>query len=251
MSTLRDDNRVKAEPAASAFQIAIVDRDSMTSDLLAAALAQDQTYSVRVFTCEDLMKNLNGPPLDLLVIAADAKLHTRTGLDLAANVTRAHPGTAVVVLLNHSSRDAVVNSFRCGARGVFSREESVAEFIACIQHVRKGLMWAGSRETSILLEAFRSLPAPSPVMAINAPALTGRELQVVQHAATGKTNRAIAADLGLSEHTVKNYLFRAFEKLGVSSRIELLFYLTLRGYTFGGTSHGAFRPELENKDAFA
>jgi DNA-binding NarL/FixJ family response regulator len=38
-----------------------------------------------------------------------------------------------------------------------------------------------------------------------------------------------ASELGLSEHTAKNYLFRAFEKLGVQNRVELLFYLTSRG----------------------
>jgi DNA-binding NarL/FixJ family response regulator len=66
--------------------------------------------------------------------------------------------------------------------------------------------------------------------------LSLRELQVVKGAARGKTNKVIASDLGLSEHTVKNYLFRAFEKLGVSNRVELLFYLTLRG-------HGAVRAD--------
>jgi two-component system, NarL family, nitrate/nitrite response regulator NarL len=53
-------------------------------------------------------------------------------------------------------------------------------------------------------------------------------MQVVRAAASGKTNKAIARDLRLSEHTVKNYLFRAFEKLGVSNRVELLFYLSTR-----------------------
>jgi predicted transcriptional regulator len=52
-----------------------------------------------------------------------------------------------------------------------------------------------------------------------------------QAAARGKTNKVIASELGLSEHTVKNYLFRAFDKLGVSNRVELLFYLTSRGQT--------------------
>jgi DNA-binding NarL/FixJ family response regulator len=52
---------------------------------------------------------------------------------------------------------------------------------------------------------------------------------VVHHAAQGKTNKAIARELGLSEHTVKNYLFHVFDKLGVSNRIELLFYLTTKG----------------------
>ena len=64
-------------------------------------------------------------------------------------------------------------------------------------------------------------------------ALTARELQVVQYAARGKTNKAIASELYLSEHTVKNYMFRAFEKLHVSNRVELLFYLATRGHPFG------------------
>ena len=64
-------------------------------------------------------------------------------------------------------------------------------------------------------------------------ALTARELQVVQYAARGKTNKAIASELYLSEHTVKNYMFRAFEKLHVSNRVELLFYLAARGHPFG------------------
>jgi DNA-binding NarL/FixJ family response regulator len=50
------------------------------------------------------------------------------------------------------------------------------------------------------------------------------------------TNKIIAAELGLSEHTVKNYLFRSFEKIGVSNRVELLFYLTLRGHSVGAAT---------------
>jgi two-component system nitrate/nitrite response regulator NarL len=66
----------------------------------------------------------------------------------------------------------------------------------------------------------------------------------VQCAAKGKTNRAIANELGLSEHTVKNYLFRAFEKLGVSSRVELLFYLTVRGHRFSPTKSDSMDVKL-------
>jgi DNA-binding CsgD family transcriptional regulator len=53
--------------------------------------------------------------------------------------------------------------------------------------------------------------------------LSKRELEVVQYLAQGLTNREIADRLGLSQHTIKNYLFRVFDKLGVSSRVELLF----------------------------
>jgi DNA-binding CsgD family transcriptional regulator len=55
--------------------------------------------------------------------------------------------------------------------------------------------------------------------------LSRRELEVVRHAGEGLANKDIADKMGLSEHTVKNYLFRAFEKVGVSSRVELLFYM--------------------------
>ena len=55
--------------------------------------------------------------------------------------------------------------------------------------------------------------------------LSHRELQVAECAAQGQSNKQIADRLGLSEHTIKNYLFRIFEKLGVSNRFELLFLL--------------------------
>ena len=99
--------------------------------------------------------------------------------------------------------------------------------------MRRGLIWAGKEESTILLEAFRNIPSPALLTEDDSAALTKRELQVVLAAAKGKTNKAIATELCLSEHTVKNYLFRAFEKLGVSSRVELLFYLTVRGHSFG------------------
>jgi DNA-binding CsgD family transcriptional regulator len=52
--------------------------------------------------------------------------------------------------------------------------------------------------------------------------LSKREIEVVDSVAQGLTNREIAEHLGLSQHTIKNYLFRVFDKLGVSSRVELL-----------------------------
>jgi DNA-binding NarL/FixJ family response regulator len=135
-----------------------------------------------------------------------------------------------VILLNQSTREAVINAFRSGARGVFSRQQPVTDFIQCIEQVRKGLIWAGPQETTFLLDAFSSGPLPNTLSVNSSSPLTMRELQVVKCAARGKTNKVIACELGLSEHTVKNYLFRAFEKLEVSNRVELLFYLTQRGH---------------------
>ena len=59
--------------------------------------------------------------------------------------------------------------------------------------------------------------------------LTSREEQVVALVADGLSNRNIATELGLSEHTVKKYLFRIFEKLGISNRVELVLYAVHHG----------------------
>jgi DNA-binding NarL/FixJ family response regulator len=54
--------------------------------------------------------------------------------------------------------------------------------------------------------------------------LSQREEKVVRLVAEGLTNKQISAELGLSEHTVRNYLFKIFDKLGVSTRVELVLY---------------------------
>jgi DNA-binding NarL/FixJ family response regulator len=59
--------------------------------------------------------------------------------------------------------------------------------------------------------------------------LTPREEQVVALVAEGLGNRQIARELNLSEHTIKKYLFRVFEKLGVSTRVELVLYAVNNG----------------------
>jgi len=76
-----------------------------------------------------------------------------------------------------------------------------------------------------LLDALRTTPSCEGIEAGNIDQLSPRELQVAERAAQGESNKQIADRLGLSEHTVKNYLFHVFEKLGVSNRFELLFLL--------------------------
>lgn len=231
----------------STFRVLIVDRDSMSSDLLANALVRECSCEAAAIHSDDLPHALSTSEIDLVVIGAEVTSKSGDGFELAECVSRAHPNTYILILLNQSSHQAVIQAFRSGARGVFSRQQPMAEFLDCVEHVRKGFIWAGKEETSSLLEALKSIPAPNPFTASDSPTLTARELEVVQYAAKGKTNRTIASELGLSEHTVKNYLFRAFEKLGVSSRVELLFYLTLRGHTFKAVKSDGSEADLTSE----
>lgn len=200
----------------------------MSSDLLASALESSGKWSARAIDPSGLLSTTAAHDVDLVVVSADLSNETQTGFTLVHSLSLAYPDLPIVILLSKSTRESVSLAFRSGARGVFSRQQPVPEFLDCVEHVRKGFIWAGREETGSLLEVLKDIPASIPSLAVHSALLSARELQVVQQASTGKTNKAIAQELGLSEHTVKNYLFRAFEKLGVKSRVELLFKLTVR-----------------------
>jgi DNA-binding NarL/FixJ family response regulator len=118
----------------------------------------------------------------------------------------------------------VIEAFRSGARGVFCRTESLKLLAKSIKCVHEGQIWASSSELHYVLEAM-SEPVPMSFMNANGDALlSARELDVVRCVAEGLSNREIAQRLSLREHTVKNYLFRIFDKLGVSSRVEVVLY---------------------------
>jgi DNA-binding NarL/FixJ family response regulator len=221
----------------------------MSSDLLATRLVRDKQFHASAVQSADLLAALSTSHVDLVVIGYGPIQKVTEGFDVASAVGRAYPHVLTVVLISHPSRATVINAFRAGARGVFCREQPISEFLDCIEHIRKGFIWVGRQEADFLLHALRNLPAPTLLSGPDETALTDRELQVVQCAATGKTNKTIARELRLSEHTVKNYLFRAFEKLGVSSRVELLFYLTMKGHTFGGVPAEAAASGTENVPA--
>jgi two-component system nitrate/nitrite response regulator NarL len=220
-------------PQAMMGKVFIAGRDPFSSDLLANALGRDLGCNAVSIPPSSFLQALGTGTGTLAIISADLNSVPGAGFDLAQSVSFAHPEVAIILLLNDPSHQAVIRAFRSGASGVFCQQEPMSELLHCIDHVRKGAIWAGKEATATLLETFKSIPAPDALTEINSASLTARELQVVQVAATGKTNKAIAKDLRLSEHTVKNYLFRAFEKLGVSSRVELLFYLAIRGHSFG------------------
>ena len=74
------------------------------------------------------------------------------------------------------------------------------------------------------------MQAPAPLLAETAVtrALSKREDEIARLVASGLSNREVAQRLSLSRHTVKNYLFRVYEKLGISTRIELVLYISSR-----------------------
>lgn len=126
----------------------------------------------------------------------------------------------------------MVNAFRSGARGVFCYTHAPFRTLCkCITRIRAGQIWANTQQLQYLIEVLAQVPSLRVVSAKGVQLLTARQEQVVALVAEGLSNREVARELRLSEHTVKKYLYRIFEKLGISTRVELVLYAVAHGET--------------------
>jgi two-component system nitrate/nitrite response regulator NarL len=216
-----------ALPEVSAvIRVLAADATRMNSQLLAAALERDKRFEVLdpVSDARGIVAAVAKEKPAVVVISAELDEDKRKGFEVARELHSLHVETRVVMLLDSSERSQVVEAFRTGARGVFCRSESLMSLARCIQCVSAGQIWANSRELRYLLEALGEALPLRVIDARGAALLSRREVEVVRCVAEGLSNREIAQRLGLTEHTVKNYLFRIFDKLGVSKRVEVVLY---------------------------
>lgn len=206
------------------LRVLAADSTSMGTQLLVEALARNEQFHV--------FEAASNEPAILQVVEREkphiALLSSKVGQDgqafeLIRNLRAHASGPRVIVMLDHSEPATVVHAFRAGAHGIFCRTEPLALLTKCIECVHAGQVWASSSELHFLLEAL-SKPGTANLRHLEHAPLSARESDVVRCVAEGLTNREIAARLKLTEHTVKNYLFRIFDKLGVSSRVEVVLY---------------------------
>lgn len=198
----------------------------MSSQLLVEALSRDKRFEMLecASTLAEVLAVVRRSRAQVAVLGSRVGDGSVSGFELARELRTASPSTRIIMLLDSSERASVIEAFLSGARGVFSRTDSLKALAKCIHSVHSGQVWASSRELQFVLEA---LCEPAPMRLLNGKGnamLSAREMDVVQSVAEGLTNREVAKRLGLTEHTVKNYLFRIFDKLGVSSRVEVVLY---------------------------
>jgi two-component system nitrate/nitrite response regulator NarL len=212
---------------ARGIRLLVADTNRMGAHLLADALARNRGCAVAEFVSasQEVLPATQRLKPDVLLISANLDNDPRKGFQVLQLLQSVDPRPRAVLLLDNSTREAVLEAFQSGARGIFCRSESMEALWKCITCVHGGQVWANSTEISFVLDAMLQAPPVRVVGTNGASLLSERELMVVRCLTSGGlTNREIAAELKLSEHTVKNYLFRIYDKLGVSSRVEVILY---------------------------
>jgi len=214
-----------------AIRVATADSNQMTCRLMSEALSKEPGVSVVASATdfESLLRSVQAVKPDIALISAQlpgGPLRPKNG---EASAPIAMLSCPWVLLLDESEPHTVVAAFRAGAKGVFSRTQSDIRLLAkCVRRVIEGQVWVDSKQLLYLLDAFTGNGHGEGRSAAAPPKLTRREESVVRLVVQGMVNREIAQQLRLSEHTIKNYLFRIFDKLGVSNRVELALYAVAR-----------------------
>ena len=206
-------------------RVLAADTTSMSTQLLVEALTREDQFQIieSPSDARGILGLVKKERPQVAVVSSHLEDPKREGTDLIRKIRLESAETRVIVLLDSSERMTVIEAFRSGAQGVFCRTEPFRLLAKCIQCVANGQVWANSNELQFLLQALAQ-PAFPGELHLHAGLLSARETDVVRCVAEGLTNRQIAERLKLTEHTVKNYLFRIFDKLGVSSRVEVVLY---------------------------
>jgi DNA-binding NarL/FixJ family response regulator len=205
--------------------VLVTEASKMYCDLLSMAfLAVPDRFHVvaTAFTAADILAHVREHQPSVAIISDNLEDGPLSVLRILPEVRKANPETRILLAMSSSDRELVIEAFRFGADGVFCRNSPFDMLCKSVDALAKGQIWANSKELRYVMEEFMRAPKQRKVDPTVENRMTKREGDVVRLAVEGLSNREIAGQLGLTEHTVKNYLFRVFDKLGVSNRVELV-----------------------------
>jgi len=155
------------------------------------------------------------------VVIMDVRLPDGSGVEACRAIRDARSETKVIMLTSYADDEALFASIIAGASGYLLKQTRGQAVVDAITSVASGRSLLDPDVTGKVLERVRQGRAEDPAIA----SLTDQERKVLEGLAEGHTNREIAEKLFLSEKTVKNYVSRILDKLGLSRRAEAAAYM--------------------------
>lgn len=216
----------------SAVGVLIADSNRMQAQLLTSALRRRPEFEVT--TCQmdmtAILQSVSEKVPRIAVLSANSPANLSDTVMTLRRFHLSQPYIPKVLLADSYDRELVVSAFRSGARGIFSiTDANMRQLRKCLLSVAAGQIWANTEQLNYVMDLISEVPSLRVLNSGGTALLTPREEQVVALVAEGLGNRDIARELNLSEHTIKKYMFRIFDKLGISTRVELVLYAVNNG----------------------
>ncbi|MCG0239700.1 MAG: response regulator transcription factor [Firmicutes bacterium] len=162
------------------------------------------------------------------VVLLDPGLPDLPGAEVCRAICRQHPSAAVVVLSPSTDEELALSCLEAGARAFLVKDIRGADLRRSLEAAARGEVVLDPRVAGYLVARVRRGDDAQP-QETEKP-LNRQQLAVIRLVAQGRTNREIAAALGLSEKTVKGYLAEAMRRLGVKNRVEAAMLASRRGW---------------------
>jgi DNA-binding NarL/FixJ family response regulator len=198
----------------SLFQQAIEQTFSNTEDIIIIG-----TTGVN----SDVLKSIDNLPPDVAILDLDGP--SESGLELGRKIKQRSPNIGVIMLTSNPEDNQLFMALKAQAVAYLSKEITAEQLIEIVRRVAKGehpineSLTARPKVAEHVLQQFQELTSRSEAEAFISP-LTPREIEILQYIAQGYLNKQIAAELGISEQTIKNHVTSILRKLNANARTE-------------------------------
>ena len=158
------------------------------------------------------------------VLLLDVQMPNTSGFDPVRQVASGAPETRIVLLTGSIQAEHLAEAFNAGARGIVLKGALTEQIASALLAVVEGYYWAQGRRIDHLAGVLTEMRSQVRKENNDRFNLTRRELEVIGLIVKGYSNRDIAKQFKLSEETVKRHLSNTFEKLNISTRLELAIF---------------------------
>ncbi len=158
------------------------------------------------------------------IVLLDVLMPGISGLDVVDKIITASPHSKVVLLTSSESGEDLLKAIKAGARGYIVKDTPMEELVRRLKEVNRGGAVVSPAMGGKLFDTVAQLLKHRDISMSRRPALTGREIEVLQSIAEGMTSKEVGDRLFISENTVKNHVRNILDKLGLRSRSEAVMY---------------------------
>jgi two-component system response regulator DevR len=152
------------------------------------------------------------------IVVMDVRLPDGSGIEACREIRAELPSTKVIILTSYPDEDAVLSAIIAGASGYLLKQIRARDLVSALESVGRGESLLDPAVTERVLERVRRIGTA--VYGSELSALTQQEQKILLLVAEGKTNKEIAADVFLSDKTVKNYVSSILSKLNLERRTQ-------------------------------